>query len=230
MKKLAICSLVISLVLGTYSCSNSLPAITADFEDVVLTDSILNSRSFTTSGLEFSNSYDTTYGSWEGFAVSARVNTTDKTYENQYSPITGEAFSGSNFAVVYQGIEVPTLRHTTPVNFRSLRITNGTYPYFAIYEGNQYSKKFADGDWFKIIITGYDDSDAPTGAVEVYLADFRNGKSFILNSWMPVDLSPIDECTSLKFTFDSTDKGDYGVNTPTYAIIDDIVYETTGVR
>jgi hypothetical protein len=60
----------------------------------------------------------------------------------------------------------------------------------------------------------------PTGKVEFYLADFRNGKSLIVKDWTYVDLSSLKLVDRIKCTLTSSDNGDYGMNTPGYFCID----------
>jgi len=64
-----------------------------------------------------------------------------------------------------------------------------------------------------------------TGAVDYYLADFRNGKSYLTNQWVKVDLSSLGKVDNLIFLFDSSDKGTFGVNTPKYVCIDNLEFE-----
>lgn len=230
MKKINLfCAVITLLAAAMSSCDNGQSADDvqiSDFEDVTLNDGILNNTTFVSGGIQYLNSFDATYQYWEGFAASSRTDVTTATYENQYSPITGEAYKGTRFGVLYQGLSAATLRSLEhpSVQFESLYITNGTYPYLTMLNGNDYSKKFAEGDWFKLSITGLDADSIATGTVEVYLADFRDGKSEIINTWRMVDLSSIGACRSLSFSFDSTDKGEWGINTPTYAIIDNVSY------
>ena len=91
-----------------------------------------------------------------------------------------------------------------------------------------YGKKFTTGDWFKLIITGYK-NEVETAKVEFYLADFRAGKSSIINKWTKVDLEKLNEVDKIKFTMESSDIGDYGMNTPAYACIDNIEFEATEI-
>ena len=81
--------------------------VVADFEDITLApESFYNGSdgagSFTSRDLTFSNSYNATYGSWSGFAVSNTSDTTTAGFLNQYSAITGAGFDGSgNYGVSY---------------------------------------------------------------------------------------------------------------------------------
>jgi len=196
------------------------------FEDVALTaDSIWNgsngSGMFTTSGFDFNNNYNSAWFSWTGFACSAKTDTKTKGWANQYSVIAGTgAAKSAKFALAYDSASVVS---ASPVNIKSAMITNSTYTYFDIIDGSDFSKKFVDGDWFKVIITGYNNG-VKTSSIDYYLADYRNGKSFLANTWNKVDLSSIGTVNQISFTFDSSDKGAWGVNTPQYVCIDNIEY------
>ena len=74
--------------------------------------------------------------------------------------------------------------------------------------------------------TGYK-GETETGSVDYYLADFRDGKTYINKEWVEVDLTPLSDATTVMITFDSTDKGQFGVNTPKYVFIDNLTIEQT---
>jgi hypothetical protein len=103
-------------------------------------------------------------------------------------------------------------------------ITNSTYAYLDMLNGSDYSKKFASGDWFKVIITGYL-NNVKQSTVEYYLADFRDGKTVLSKTWDKIDLSSLGSVDRLSFTFDSSDKTGGWMNTPAYACIDNITFE-----
>lgn len=215
----------IALILFGCSASMQSPLFTVDFENVNLTDGVHSREAFSCGGLKFSNKYDTTYQSWEGFAVSSKIDNKTADYTNIYSPITGKAYSGKKFGVVYQGIELPTIEtEQGEIEFTSMRITNGTYSYYTILNGNDFCKKFENGDWFKVQINGWDSEGNNVGKTEVFLADYRNGKTYILNDWYLVNLEEFEDCQKITFEFASSDTGDFGINTPAFLMVDDIVY------
>ena len=173
---------------------------------------------------------------WEGFTYSNMTDTTTAGYLNQASPIPGSGVSGStNFGVGYMGFmgTLPAIRFTgTPsgIPIAGAYVTNTTAAYLAMRDGDAYAKKFggtsgADPDWFKLSVVGIDSTDATTGLVELYLADFRFADAsddYILDEWTWVDLSSLGTVVGLRFTLSSTDNGAYGINTPAYFAIDDI--------
>ena len=180
------------------------------------------------SDIDFYNYFDDYYFSWEGFAVSDNTDQLTAGYDNQYSVYAPNGANGSEkFAIAYSGFnEVTNLQFVggQEFNFKSLMINNTTLVALALKEGLFSASAFGEDDWFKIIITGVNAAGSETGKVEFYLADFRNGKSYICQEWTKVDLTKLDKVNRLEFTFESTDNGDWGMNTPGYACIDDIVY------
>lgn len=198
-----------------------------DFESVELpAEGFSCTESFVIDGVTFNTEYDATYDYWEGFALSRLVDTVTGDYTNQYSAMPGVAHSGNNFAVVYQGYNgYPAIGFDKDIVPQELYISNSTYAYHTIQDGSAYSKKFEEGDYFYVKMVGMRASFTETDSVIVYLADFRDGKSEILNDWQRVDLTPLKKCRYINISFHSSDAGEYGINTPTYAVIDDLKYE-----
>ncbi len=96
--------------------------------------------------------------------------------------------------------------------------------------GDGYAKKFEKGDWFKLIITGYDAEDNETATKEYYLADLRDeATAYIINDWRYVDLSCLGEVAKICFALSSSDSSAYGMNTPAYFCFDDFGAEGTEV-
>lgn len=181
--------------------------------------------SFVEHNLVFENSYNAAYQSFMGFACSSLVDTVTAGYTNQLSASTGHAYAGSNFAVLYGDSAVCKFKNDASYKIRGLYMTNSTFAYLDMRDGSAFSKQFADGDWFKIVIKGYADDHSLVGTREVYLADFREGKKVLLNEWgyVPFDGFISEKVQRLEFFFDSSDKGDWGVNTPQYACIDNVL-------
>ena len=70
----------------------------------------------------------------------------------------------------------------------------------------------------------YKEDGTQTGTADIYLADFRDGKSYICAAWTKVDLSALGTFNKVAFTISSSDVGDYGMNTPAYFCIDDVTF------
>src|SRR5690606_7670037 len=103
-------------------------------------------------------------------------------------------------------------------------ITNTSYAYTVIRDGNNFSKKFGgatgnDPDWFVLHIVGKKNGTWLSDSVHFYLADFRfddNNQDYIVGSWEWVDLSILGDADTLYFELRSSDAGLNGINTPTF--------------
>jgi len=214
----------------------------ATFDDLTLAaESYWNgsdeSGGFTSGTLAFNNTYTETptYIFWGGWAYSNTSDTTTFDIANQYSAITGAAQSGSNYAVGYVDTYTPTIPTLTLPETQTLGtayITNTTYAYLSMRDGDPYgfSKKFGgddgtDADWFLLTITGKNTAGQVTGTVEFYLADYRFENSaldYLVSTWTPVDLSTLGAVKMVEFTLSSSDSSDFGINTPTYFAMDTV--------
>lgn len=230
----------VSAVAGTFALALSLHAATAavvNFDSVVLPpagyqNGSLPTDNFNFGGVSFFNSYDTTYGSWSGFAISNHADTTTAGYLNQYSAITGSGAGGSaNYAVGYYS----SYSTSTNVSLGSLTnltglgasITNTTYTALSMADGDMFSKKFGgtsgnDADWLRLTIQGFAGGSL-TGTIDFYLADFRsadNAQDYIVRDWRFVDFSALGTADEIRFSMSSSDNGPFGMNTPSYFAVD----------
>jgi len=217
--------------------------VITDFEDLTLEpESFWNgsdeSGIFETGHATLDNFHDTEYGYWEGFAYSNTTDTSTPGYENQYSAVAEGGAQGSEiYGVGYYGTFYENPPPTVTFNntdegytVSGLYVTNATYTYLAISEGDAVSKVFGgpdgdDPDWFLLKIHGLNMEGEIKSTVEFYLADFRfedNVDDFIVQDWTWVDLTSLGPITGLQFTLSSSDMGDYGMNTPAYFAIDTI--------
>lgn len=176
----------------------------------------------------FSNIYTAEWYSWSGFACSNHVDAQTEGFGNQYSVMAAKGANNSKqFAIANSDgatFECPQNEHGY-FTIESIMLTNSTYAYFSMKNGDSYGKIFSseDKDWFKVTITGYK-GEKETGTVDYYLADFRDGKAFISNTWEKVDVSSLAEVDKVTFSFSSSDMGEYGMNTPAYVCIDNILF------
>ncbi len=215
----------------------------ATFEDLTLpSESYWNgadgSGGFTSGGAYFSNNYNADWDSWDGFSYSNATDTTTQGTAAQYNAITGAGQGGSvNYATAYIGwASPPTVTLSSPGVVGGLYVTNCSYPYYSMQDGDMFSKKFGgatgdDPDFFMLTITGKDADGAVTGAVDFYLADYRpadNSADYVVDTWQYVDLSSLGVVESLEFALSSSDVGDWGMNTPAYFAIDTLVGDGAG--
>ena len=97
-----------------------------------------------------------------------------------------------------------------------------SYPYYCIEYGDAYARAFNNGDKYTLTIHGVA-SDETEKTVEVILASYDNGNLNINRGWRYVDLSELGEVNELYFSLDSTDTGEYGMNTPGYFCLDKLM-------
>jgi len=207
-----------------------------DFEDVgsgLAAESFYNGSDeaggFTSGSLSFNNSFNSTFGSWSGWSYSNRTDTTTPGFGNQYSAIVGSGASMSDTYGVVFG-DSATITSSPGRTIESLAITNTTYAALSIRDGDAFAKQFGgdtgnDEDFFSIDIEGFDASGSSTGTLTFFLADYRfadNSQDFFIDDWTQFDVSSLG-ATQLGFTFASSDVGQFGINTPTYFAVDNIV-------
>ncbi len=210
--------------------------VPADGHMSVATEEDDERTEFTSGDFEFKTGcmHDWDYWYWFGYA-----NQTDTKYESladQWKNVVGGGYdSSSNYGVAFAAefngpCYVNVLNYSEGTVVPGFYITNSSYAYTAITEG-ELAKKFGEGDWFKLTITGYDANDNETGTKEYYLADLRDAdKAYIINDWRYVDLSGLGKVKKLSFALSSSDNDPtYGMNTPAYFCFDNFGAEGTEV-
>jgi hypothetical protein len=173
------------------------------------------------------------YTSWTGFSFSNLSNITTPGLENQYSAMVSEGQVASNiYAVAYCVGSSTYISFDWLVEPLDLDVTNSTYTYLAMLNGDEYSKKFGgesgmDPDWLLLTIEGYNGA-VKTNSVEFYLADFRfsiASQDYLVSKWTNVDLSPLGRVDKIVFKLTSSDIGDWGMNTPAYLALDNLKFK-----
>jgi hypothetical protein len=214
---------------------------TVDFEDFDLSPGeFLNGSDgttlFTSEFLSLPINYNTMFNSWTGWAISAATDTTTAGFTNGFSSITGGGVNGSttyatSFNFVPNQLDV-SVETEYDANLNGVYITNSTYAYLSMLDGDSFAKKFggADGtepDFFLLTIKG-ENIAGDQDSVELYLADYRfdnNNEDYIVDEWTFVDLSKFSTFNTLEFQLTSSDIGVYGVNTPQYFCIDNFTVD-----
>ncbi len=241
MKKFAI---MLALLLTMFGSAHG---DVATFEDLGLAPGSYwngsdESGGFTSGDAYFSNGYNSAWGSWDGWAYSTMTDTTTSGHLNQYSAITGSGVNGSDaYGVAYDGgawgsASPPGLSfgavsgndYDTVIS--GAYFTNTTYAHNSMRDGDGFAKQFGgesgdDADYFKLNIKGITALGEYTDSVEFYLADFRsadNSLDYIVDEWTWVDLSGLGSVIGLEFSFESSDVGAYGINTPVYFAMDNL--------
>ena len=174
------------------------------------------------------DSYVTSYSSFGGgFTYTNKTDKTTTGYTNN-SAITGTGKLSATYMTVN-----PSAYSTDKFHFagnlshtiKGMYVTNSTYAYLSMKNGDNIAKKFVDGDWLKLTVTGLDAQGNTTGTVDFYLADYRNGKKILIDQWTWVDLSALGQAAEVKFSMTSTDNGNWGMNTPAYFCMDGFTIE-----
>ncbi len=216
-------SLVTLAVVLSFATQSCLAESGPTFDDLGLgADSTWNgsdeSGGFSSEGFSFNNTYDTTWGSWAGWAGSTMTDSTTAGWGNQFSAITGAGADGSSaYGVAYYDAWGPTVPTLSIADGRDvpdgLFVTNTTYAYFSMKDGDGFVDPFGPNDWQTLTIVGKSGA-AVVGSVDVALADGTT----ILDQWSWVDLRGLQgqSVDTLDFTF----AGSQIDMTPTYVAVD----------
>ncbi len=180
------------------------------------------------------NSWGGTY--WDGFTLSKKNTDTG----NQFECVAkgGLEGEGTPFVVGYYS-EYYANNNTdgyTTSNFiefsedyypKEVYICQSSNTLKALKEGLSVARPFTDKDTLALIITGINNQYEEVGKSVVYHLAV-DGK--FNQGWEKVDLSSLDACNGLSFRMTSTDKGQLGINTPTYFALDGLTISTEKVE
>ena len=184
-------------------------------------------RCFFVKCAEFSTTFAGTY--WSGYAISNRTQTgfeygdyTPEGMPDQFNNVAGGAHGGNNFCVVQTYGETINLNGATVKGFW---YTNNAWTVDAILNGEAMSPgKFEANDWLKCVLYPTPAEGLGGARYEIYLA--KDGD--YVKDWQYCDLSNVDAFKNIKsisFAFEGTKTNDFGLTTPAYICIDDIVIE-----
>jgi len=190
-------------------------------------------------GLALFSTENSGYGV-NAFTYTNMRNDSTPGYSNEYSAITKGGISapdsgGTNYAVAY----ITSYGKASSISFsdkashivNGFYVTNATYAYLSMKLGNDApAKKFGgttgnDADWFKLQIWGIKADGSKTDTIDFYLADYRfldNSKDYLVKDWRWVDLSSLGSVKSIQFGMESSDNGQWGMNTPSYFCLDNL--------
>ncbi len=230
MKKITL--LLFHIFLIAFVCAQTV----ADFENLSLpTDTFWDgsdgSGGFNSGNAFFPNDYNATFFAWTGFTYSTMSDTLSPGIANQYSAIAGGGANGSaTYAVAdeYGNAKVILNSSAAGKTIKGTYVTNNTYAYLSMRDGDNFSKKFGgnagtDEDWFKLTVKGWLAGSLKSNEVDFYLADYRFADStqdYIVKNWTWLNLQPLGDVDSIQFFLSSSDTGQFGMNTPAYFCLD----------
>lgn len=179
----------------------------------------------------FPTNWDTAFGGYwaGGFALSNHTDSVTSGFTNMYSAKAGSGYNGSSNYLVAYGETYFKSYSGWPFDLSSLYITNTTYAYNSMRDGDQFAKKFGgpdgtDPDFFSVTFHCYW-NDVLNDSLTVYLADFRSNdptEDYIIRDWTLVNFTNLASsfADSVHITFASSDTGMFGINTPLYFAVD----------
>lgn len=239
MKKL-ICTATLALLSQALMSQN----FVSDFEDLNLAPnsaySSTNSTSFQTFNGIFNHEWLNAFGGlWiGGFSYTNKYDSINGSFTNLYGV---KAFKGNNASATYvvaqDGGVIKLKQPSSRVN--GFYITNTTYAYQSIKNGDTFSRKFGDTtgtgsgttipqgsypDYFKVTARGFLNGNLKTDSAVFYLADYRfsnNAQDYIVKTWQYFNLSGLGIVDSITFNMFSSDTSGGYINTPTFFALDD---------
>ncbi|PIE87350.1 MAG: hypothetical protein CSA03_00650 [Bacteroidetes bacterium] len=200
-------------------------------------------------GTTFDYNYNAAGSYFSGFAISNHTDVTTAGFTNQYSAYPGSgADASSNFAIFYDFYNGGINTNDAAVRIDSFELTNTTYAYLSMRDGDGYGKQFgsiydADGledgtngeDFFMVTIYAENFDQTEIDSVEFYLADYRftdNTMDYIVDDWNTIDLTGFGfDVSTIRFAFASSDVNSWGIKTPAYIAIDNVSTQSvSGVK
>jgi hypothetical protein len=201
---------------------------------------------FISGGNSFNNSFDPTFGAWSGFSISSQtdvanpgIGTGDFNY--QYLAATGMRPFGSNVPIPSAGANSsltyavanpfgdtadPFHPATSIVNLAagtspiSVQVTNTAYDVLSMTYGDGFAHAFGTTDFLELTIQGYSLANGQGSTVGSELDFFLASNGTIVTTWQTLDLSRFAGSQSLAFGLESSDNGEFGINTPAEFALD----------
>lgn len=111
-------------------------------------------------------------------------------------------------------------------------VCNHPWAYYNCLNGGGSASAFEQGDYFELTAVGVT-AEGNEVSTSIHLAEFVDRGLEAANDWTFFDLSSLGEVVSVYFTLNSTDSGDWGMNTAAYFCMDKFQVEdgiTTSVE
>lgn len=218
-----------------YNINTSADFAVANFDDIVVPASGIYTPEDEEDETCYWNSGDYTFATYTDdwgtkyyydFVVTNSTSSTFVSTADQYNSSCGGAKSGANYAVWYDNYNgTAPVMMPNEMQISGFYVSNTAWVEDAILNGDGLSTVpggFADGDYLKLVITGYDIEEEEVGSVTYTLAECTGKTIKYVKDWRWVDLTGLgDKVISIKFSMTGTKKNDWGLTTPTYFCMDD---------
>lgn len=191
------------------------------------------SAGFSSGNCYFPNRYDTSFGGYwaSGFAWSTQTDTTTGGFQNLFSCRAGSGFQSPGYGIAQNRAVFRLTGNAAGKSLSEVKVCNSTYAYFSMLNGDAFAKKFGgasgnDPDFFKLTFLGYENGAMKTDSIEFYLADYRfsnNAQDYLIKSWQTVNLAGLGNCDSVMIRLISSDNGPFGMNTPAFVCMDNLI-------
>ncbi|MBO5721405.1 MAG: DUF4465 domain-containing protein [Bacteroidales bacterium] len=178
---------------------------------------------------------------WNGFTVSQNASDASADYllDTQWGCMAKGGISAVNSNEIYVDAERPYIvanysswetENSLSITFNDgnlytlngMYVTNSPYPYYTNIAGDDFANGLTnEGDYFKVIAYGVK-ADNSVETAEFTLAEFKNGSLQQVTEWTWWDLSSLGTIKEVYFTMESSDTGQWGMNTPAYFCMDRI--------
>ncbi len=238
MKKLNYLFLLIFLT-AFAACSNDDDnSVKANLESMPVTNGYYTNTGGTLKGYYYYSTFqdndklltfDYYLGNWTGatFAGFTYTNSTDTKTGNSSAAVSGKGKTGAMYLVAYPSSYTPTrfkINDPSKYTIDGCWISNSVYAYNCMTTNNYApASKFKSGSYYKVTATGYTaDGTTSVGTTSIYLAKYASDSDTPSKDWQWFNLGVLANAVYVQFDVDSSDKGDYGVNTSTYFCLDGI--------
>ncbi len=212
--------------------------VTVNFDELTFSsgqDYNAASGGFTLQGVSFNNDYaNTGWFTWGGWTYSRVQDTTTAGYTNQYA-VYDDQDAYATYLVGYcdnYNDWQPTISLDAGLEFESVRLCNTTYAALAMLQGDSFTQPFGETDRFTLVITGVDASGQSLSQ-RITLAQWDSAQNALdlnpsnadsLTGWFDVNLHDLGfRGNEIALSFESTDMGAWGMNTPSYIALGEVV-------
>ncbi len=162
---------------------------------------------------DWNNCFSSAYGSGENNSENYAVSFIGSDWMNNYEQIP--SIISINKSEISS--QIASMSMSVCLNANAyLYITNDDF-----YQNNNH--------YLMMKISAVNSETGNSSSQNIYLADFRaeTTEPFAVNNWKTIDMTWAIDYDSLVFTFESSDSGDYGINTPAYFCLDNFTYNTS---